>query len=213
MPNFRLPIELADALDRIPNGPTRSHGSPLLSRRVRRHWCCVRSWPRTRTDRNSPNSSAHWRRGPSTTAGSRWRKCWQTCVVPKSKPVGHPEYDPRFEMMLTCLQTLRQDVDIEAPIVRTAACQSLHTGGQRSIAQALRTLSWHGFKCEQPDVMCFIDDVITCGTNFKACQRLLWQHCPEIAARGGSSGLALSGAQTKSLTGLSTMIRAHVGRS
>lgn len=105
-------------------------------------------------------------------------------VIPTSKPDDHPEYDPRFDMMLGVLLARRPDLEVSEPIFRTEACQSLHTGGQRSVAQALRTLGWRGFDGEPPGGIFLIDDVITCGTNFKACQRLLREHCPGIAVSG-----------------------------
>lgn len=104
-------------------------------------------------------------------------------VIPTSKPDDHPEYDQRFDMMLGTLHDLRPDLSMEEPIYRTEPCQSLHTGGQRSVSQALRTLGWRGFE-ETPAGVVLIDDVITCGTNYKACQRLLRQHCPGIAVSG-----------------------------
>lgn len=105
-------------------------------------------------------------------------------VIPTSKPDSHADYDQRFDMMLGTLHRLRPDLSMQEPIVRTAACQSLHTGGQRSVEQALRTLGWRGFDGEAPDGIFLIDDVITSGTNFKACQRLLRQHCPGIKVSG-----------------------------
>lgn len=105
-------------------------------------------------------------------------------VIPTSKPDDHPEYDPRFDMMIGTLHDLRPDLSMEKPVYRTEACQSLHTGGQRSVEQALRTLGWRGFDGEAPDGIILIDDVITCGTNYKACQRLLRQHCPGIEVCG-----------------------------
>lgn len=105
-------------------------------------------------------------------------------IIPTSKPDDHPEYDPRFDMMLDCLRVLRPKLAIEHPIIRTAACQALHTGGRRSITEALQTLEWQGFDGDTPDKVVLVDDVITCGTNFKACQRLLRLNCPGIEISG-----------------------------
>lgn len=111
-------------------------------------------------------------------------KACHIAVIPTSKPDGHPEYDPRFDMMLDELRGRRPDLIICKPIYRAEPCQSLHTGGRRSVAQALLTLRWRGFEGEEPKAIILIDDVITCGTNFKACQQLLRQHCPEIVVIG-----------------------------
>ena len=105
-------------------------------------------------------------------------------VIPTSKPDGHPEYDPRFDMMLGNFLKARPDITVCAPIYRTEACQSLHTGGRRSVTEVLKTLRWQGFDDETPSSIFLLDDVLTCGTTFRACKLLLTQHCPGIEIVG-----------------------------
>lgn len=108
------------------------------------------------------------------------------CVapIPTSKPSGHPNHDERFYMMLGYLNRLKPALHIEEPIVRSAACQAQHDGGSRSIQECLRTLTWKGFESVPTHGLFFVDDVITAGTSFKACQRLLWDHHPSLRVGG-----------------------------
>lgn len=108
--------------------------------------------------------------------------CWIS-IIPTSKPSDHAEYDPRFDMMLETLQDRRPDLSVTAPIFRAIPCQSLHKGGHRNILKAMSTMGWRGFKKDPPHLI-LIDDVITCGTNFKACQRILQQFCPKLEVYG-----------------------------
>lgn len=108
------------------------------------------------------------------------------CVapIPTSKPSGHPNHDERFYMMLGYLHRLKPQLHIEEPIVRNTACQAQHDGGPRSIQECLRTLRWQGFNTVPSQGLFFVDDVITAGTSFKACQRLLWDHHPTLGVGG-----------------------------
>jgi hypothetical protein len=46
------------------------------------------------------------------------------------------------------------------------------------------SLEWVGFTGGAPDALLVIDDMITCGTTFKACQRMLVEQCPLMQVMG-----------------------------
>src|SRR5262245_51945054 len=73
---------------------------------------------------------------------------------------------------------------VESPIARTASTTAMHLGGKRKISDVYGSLKWVGFSGAIPDWLCLIDDVITCGTTFKACKRLIAENCPEVKVCG-----------------------------
>lgn len=104
-------------------------------------------------------------------------------TIPTSKPRGHPAYDDRFEMMLTALRRLRKDIRVEEPVIRTQECQCLHHGAKRSIREVSKTLAWNGLRAPTSELV-LIDDVITCGTSFKACEAIILQNVPHMEIGG-----------------------------
>lgn len=107
-----------------------------------------------------------------------------TCIaaIPSSKKPDHPEYTSRYEDLFTKLQKLKT-VIVETPITILESKQSSRTGGSRDIDSIYKNLVWRGFKKTTNHVV-LIDDVITTGGHFKACQRLILEKCPGIGIIG-----------------------------
>jgi hypothetical protein len=103
-------------------------------------------------------------------------------AIPSSKKPDHPEYTSRYEDLFTELQKLKT-VIIETPITILESKQSSRMGGSRDIDEIYKNLVWLGFKKTTNHVI-LIDDVITTGGHFKACQRLILGRCPEMRIIG-----------------------------
>jgi len=103
--------------------------------------------------------------------------------IPTSKKREDPDYDPRLEMTLGVLAKRRKKIIIEFPIIRRETIQAAHHGGKRNPNMIYKSLQWVGFK-KVPEHIVLIDDVITSGSHFKACQRLIMEHHPEISVSG-----------------------------
>ena len=104
-------------------------------------------------------------------------------AIPTSKTPDHPEYDGRFDDLLAELRKLRHDLVIETPIVCRESHQSVHTGGARRPDKIYELLEWRGFR-NVPSRICLIDDLLTTGGHFKACQRLILEHHPRMRVVG-----------------------------
>jgi hypothetical protein len=104
-------------------------------------------------------------------------------AIPTSKTSDDPEYDHRFEDLFTELRRLRPDLHIEAPIACRESHQSVHTGGARHPDLIYDLLEWRGF-VNVPSKVCLIDDLLTTGGHFKACQRLILEHHPSMQVNG-----------------------------
>lgn len=101
----------------------------------------------------------------------------RVCHIPTSKLPDDPEYDPRFDMLLRALHAQRQDLRIEQPFTIANSHQAAHEGGDR--AEFAGQLRWRGLHYRARDIV-VLDDVITGGTHFKACQNLLLEHGVEM---------------------------------
>lgn len=104
-------------------------------------------------------------------------------AIPTSKTRSDPEYDSRLDDVLRQVVALNGTIRIDEPIERSQSVQALHHGGMRRINDVLQTLEWVGFD-EVPPYLVLIDDLITCGSSFKACQRLIHQHHPGLTIYG-----------------------------
>lgn len=91
--------------------------------------------------------------------------------IPTSKRPDDAEYDPRFEMLFAELKRVRADVQIVEPWEMVESHQAVHEGGNRSQAEFYARLKWKGMPAHAGWVF-LIDDVITDGCHFKACQQL-----------------------------------------
>jgi hypothetical protein len=103
--------------------------------------------------------------------------------IPSSIEMGDPDYDPRLDWTLELLRKMSRGFAIEYPITRRMTTQSVHDGARRDPAEIYIDLEWKGFKAV-PDSMFLIDDVITTGAHFKACQQLIREHHSEIEIVG-----------------------------
>ena len=95
------------------------------------------------------------------------------CHIPTSKLPNDPEYDPRFDMLFKALAKLRPDFRIERPFAIANSHQAAHEGGSRT--EFARQLRWSGLQHSAQDIV-VVDDVITGGSHFKACQAMLAAH-------------------------------------
>lgn len=111
-------------------------------------------------------------------------KPYYVSIMPSSKAKGDPEYDPRFDIMLAKLRSICPGLVIVEPIKKKASTQALHEGGQRDVECVYRSLEWVGFQGAAPQSLCIVDDMITWGTTFKACKRLVTEHCPDVTVYG-----------------------------
>lgn len=111
----------------------------------------------------------------------------QHCVlgfIPCSKRKDDPEYDDRFELTLQQLKSQRGDLTIVEPLAMRESMEPFHVSGQhRDPEYIYDRLEWKGLR-EGLDHVILIDDVITSGAHFKACKRLIREHCPEIEVAG-----------------------------
>lgn len=97
--------------------------------------------------------------------------------IPTSKASDDPQYDPRFDMMAETLKQLLPEVRVETPIIRPRTCRPLHGGEQtRQVRLVYDSLGWKGFRMQLPGLVFLVDDVVTSGSHFKACQRLIREH-------------------------------------
>ena len=104
-------------------------------------------------------------------------------AVPTSKRRDDPEYDSRLDDALNILHGQRNKIMIEAPFEMIESHQSAHTGGERSVEEFYRLLQWRGFQ-QVPELIVLVDDVITTGAHFKACQRMIREYHPEVEIAG-----------------------------
>ena len=105
--------------------------------------------------------------------------------IPCSKTKDDPEYDRRFEMLWTMLHHIRRDLILCNPFSFKTSHKSAHLGGTRDIDEIYNSLNWHGLEeNEGLEKIVLIDDMITSGSHFKACQKLILEHHPDIRVIG-----------------------------
>lgn len=112
------------------------------------------------------------------------------CPIPTSKCKSDPDYDDRFEQTLEALKPLCPNIAVDFPIVRRETTQALHTGCRRSIDQVYDTLEFVGFSTT-PYFVVLIDDVITLGTSYKACQRHILEANQSVKVFGAFWAMAV----------------------
>lgn len=103
--------------------------------------------------------------------------------IPTSMITSNPLFDPRMEMTMEALKGFRKDVEVETRIIRSTDADPLHGGGARKVDVIRETLSWVGGALGEGEVF-LIDDVITSGAHFKACEGILSEHAPGSHATG-----------------------------
>lgn len=104
--------------------------------------------------------------------------------IPTSKTKNHPDYDSRLKDTLTLLQKHNNKICVEFPIIRTKSILAKHKGGMRDPDIERQSLKWVGFKRKHSRIV-LIDDVITSGSGFKACQQLILENSSGIRRVGG----------------------------
>jgi hypothetical protein len=106
-------------------------------------------------------------------------------AIPSSKARSDPEYDSRMEDMLMVLKLLHPTLRIVEPFLAKTTLQAAHLGGPRTPELIYRNLEWVelGEPIETKQIV-LIDDVITTGAHFKACQRLLQENVARIEVFG-----------------------------
>lgn len=102
-------------------------------------------------------------------------------VIPSSKIKTDIEYDDRMDKVCAILRN-NPNIHIIEPIRRKYSRQSRHTvDTKRDINSEYNELEWI---CSEWDnnisTVVILDDIITSGASFKACQNLILQHYPNI---------------------------------
>lgn len=107
--------------------------------------------------------------------------------IPPSKPLNHPEYDDRLIQVLKQVQKEKNNLDFRMLITQQQSTSAAHTMplGQRLNIQQLYEL--YTFNKPDPPPMqkiVIFDDVLTKGTHFKAMQKIINQHYPQVPTIG-----------------------------
>jgi hypothetical protein len=107
-------------------------------------------------------------------------------AIPTSKHRNDPEYDPRFDLMLARLAVLCPRAKVVHPIIRTVSKVAAHLSGSNrpNVQEVYESLSWVNVLTTPPTILLLIDDVITAGTSFKACQQLITENAPNVNLHG-----------------------------
>jgi len=96
--------------------------------------------------------------------------------MPGSKPVGHPDYDPRLQTVLARYAMGSRGIDIRPVLRQTGARAAQHEDGGRltpqELAQGMEVDPTQLTTPLRPLVIVF-DDVLTMGASFKAAQSLI----------------------------------------
>jgi hypothetical protein len=105
---------------------------------------------------------------------------YNVCAIPPSKVVGDPEYDSRFEDLFWRLRLIRPKIRICNAITRAYSVEAAHARASRpTIDEVYQSLRWDT-EYDDLDYLILIDDVLTAGTSFKACERLIREHLPHV---------------------------------
>lgn len=105
-------------------------------------------------------------------------------LIPSSKISSDPEYDPRMDIMLGYLAKRRPDIKVESPLRTKTSSTAVHQGGQRKVTAIMDNLEWLGLSNASLTGLVLVDDVITSGAHYKACQRMVQRHAPAIELAG-----------------------------
>ena len=101
--------------------------------------------------------------------------------IPTSKRPDHVDFDPRFDLLFEQLKALRPDLRFEKPWDMNESHTAVHEGGNRSQEEFYAKLEWRGMAAHDGWIF-LVDDVITDGCHFKACQQLLRENgFPHVA--------------------------------
>ena len=103
--------------------------------------------------------------------------------IPSSKMEDDPEYDHRLDITLKLVAQSCPSIQIEKPISLNNPIPSAHSGGPRAPCELLPYYRWEGFSKSISEII-LIDDVITSGGHFKACQQIIKINCPDVNVIG-----------------------------
>jgi len=105
--------------------------------------------------------------------------------VPPSKPRGHSEYDDRIEKSLMHLKRRFSDFNVLPILNTTQVIPSAHEDdGPRNPRDIIPYLEMVDSPVVSSKYAFLVDDVITTGGHFKACQQLLQQNYPAVTFVG-----------------------------
>jgi hypothetical protein len=104
-------------------------------------------------------------------------------AMPTSKCKSDPEYDSRLEDTLRVLVQKKRKIIIQEPIATKQTILASHYGGTREPEFIYKNLLWSGFNVQTNHII-LIDDVLTWGSHFKACQRMILEHHPDMDITG-----------------------------
>jgi hypothetical protein len=104
--------------------------------------------------------------------------------VPSSKCKTDPMYDNRMEKAFGYLRQHQHGIVTEQPFELQTTVTAAHLGGSRDMDSFYGHLNWIGFQSNPVDKVVLVDDVVTTGSKFKACKRMILEHHPGIAVYG-----------------------------
>jgi hypothetical protein len=107
-------------------------------------------------------------------------------AIPGSKIPGHPEHDDRLDLVLIRAQQINPNIQIARPLRRTQSIDATHTrSGRRSPSDHIPSLAFTSLQITVPEAAIFlIDDVLTSGSTFKACQQIIRTARPDLEIAG-----------------------------
>ena len=107
-------------------------------------------------------------------------------LLEPEKAPGALDLEPRFDDLLELVTCDLDWVQIAKPIVRTHSVESTHLRGddRPDINEVLDSLEWDTSEDDLPESLILVDDVITTGTSFMACKRLVTENAPDVEIIG-----------------------------
>lgn len=103
--------------------------------------------------------------------------------IPTSQKRNSDKYDNRFESTFEELLNARPELQIEYPIDIIQNHKPVHHGHRFNPEDIYNNLKWTGLSQNYKTIF-LIDDTITAGAHFKACQRLILENEPDIEILG-----------------------------
>jgi hypothetical protein len=105
--------------------------------------------------------------------------------IPSSKHRDDENYDSMIDDVLSHLSQLRPNVSVICPVIRKSSIRSAHTskGNRPSMDEAYQSMAWTGDAGSNVSIV-LVDDVITAGTTFKTCQRIIRENRPDLYVFG-----------------------------
>lgn len=104
-------------------------------------------------------------------------------VIPSSKIKSDPKYDDRMDKVCEILKE-NEDIQIQIiePIRRKQSRQARHTSDiRRNIDTEYQELEWiSNDALSQGVTVILLDDIITSGASFKACQKIITEHWSDV---------------------------------